>query len=521
MESQHKRHAIFCTAAENNARRYLERVRQWHEAVFPAFGEEVDLFCFIDGQIDDIPELQGMTFITLTPKLGRTNIRRFEGYKRSFGKALETLRDYPFLMLIENDVRLLDIPHIREYWEKHGLYSSIDRKYNFIEAGMLILNDAATREKLMWHYRSPNGINEDEYFETILQKYPFQYPFKSIRQEGDASIDTQGLDYIAQARGMLDTISGAARASQRKKPIRLFLMDEHCPGDILEDTAIVRDLHAAHPEYHINVRTTAPELWENNPHIDRTVTKTNADKVLSVQMPLINQSNQTGVHVLDAIRLWLEDQLDIKIPIGPRMADIHLSDAEKQDTAWFARHGIDLAGLPVWLVTPCGKQDFTTKVWAFDRYQDVVNATRDRIQWVQVGAAEHNHTPLKNVIDLRGQTTHRELCKLMYRSSGVLCGITYLMHLATMPMPNTDRKRPCIVLNGGREPPSFTEYPAHTHLHTIGCLDCCRNGGCWKAKADKDCLHPVTLPTGQTIGKCMDIIKPSDVIAAIDRYLAY
>ena len=64
------------------------------------------------------------------------------------------------------------------------------------------------------------------------------------------------------------------------------------------------------------------------------------------------------------------------------------------------------------------------------RYQDVIDHFRGRILFVQVGANGHHHPKLEGTIDLRGQTSLRELIRLVYHSQGVLCSITALMHLA-------------------------------------------------------------------------------------------
>ncbi|HVA46385.1 MAG TPA: hypothetical protein VNH11_08430 [Pirellulales bacterium] len=127
---------------------------------------------------------------------------------------------------------------------------------------------------------------------------------------------------------------------------------------------------------------------------------------------------------------------------------------------------------------------------------------RGRLVFVQIGAAEHSHPPLDNVVDLRGKTDHRQLIRLVYHSSGVLTGVSYPMHLAAAvpcrPLapqaepasPNRQafhegrdptqiprrsahgvsglRLRPCVVINGGREPPHWEQYPGHQFLHTIG-----------------------------------------------------
>ena len=48
----------------------------------------------------------------------------------------------------------------------------------------------------------------------------------------------------------------------------LILRSFQSPGDIVILTAAVRNLHAAAPgQFQTDVRTSAPALWENNPHL--------------------------------------------------------------------------------------------------------------------------------------------------------------------------------------------------------------------------------------------------------------
>src|SRR5438046_10217921 len=42
------------------------------------------------------------------------------------------------------------------------------------------------------------------------------------------------------------------------------------------------------------------------------------------------------------------------------------------------------------------------------------------------------------------------------------------------------RRRPCVVLAGGREPAHWEAYPDHQFIHTNGALPCCASGGCWE-----------------------------------------
>jgi hypothetical protein len=110
------------------------------------------------------------------------------------------------------------------------------------------------------------------------------------------------------------------------------------------------------------------------------------------------------------------------------------------------------------------------------------------------------------------------------------------MHLAAAieMHPRWKRKtRPCVVIAGGREPSQWEGYPHHAYLHTCGKLPCCDLGGCWKSRTEpleleddpfpkenkSICKHPVTLPGGDVIPLCLDMIKTEDVIRQILEYM--
>lgn len=310
----------------------------------------------------------------------------------------------------------------------------------------------------------------------------------------------------------------------------LFLVNRQSPGDILMLTAAVRDLKASYPELKVNVETSAMELWAYNPHLDRSVTAMNADRFIKAEYPLIHTSNRGAHHFIHGFRMFLEEKLGIPIPQGPLCVDVYLSRREAEDAEWIKKVVGMEAGY--WIINDGAKYDFTAKLWETERFQQVVDATKDYITWVQIGRNEHNHPPLKNVVDLRNKTTHRQLIQLMYRSFGVVTGVSYPMHLATIPMYKCgSRKRPCVVISGGREPPVWEAYTNHQYLHTCGMLPCCDNGGCWKSRItplddndDKNkslCLFPVKTGSGQVIPKCMDLITAEDVIRAVQKYLVW
>ena len=169
-------------------------------------------------------------------------------------------------------------------------------------------------------------------------------------------------------------------------------------------------------------------------------------------------------------------------------------------------------------------------MWEFARFQEVVDRTSDRIRWIQIGAGNHNHKPLENVVNLIGKTTHRQFISLMYRLDGVLTPVSYPAHLSTMQWHNhPGEHRPCVVIAGGREPQQWECYGTHQFIHFCGILDCCKRGACWKSrivklndgsKQDNSlCAHPVTSSSGQVIPKCMDLITTQMVVDRINLYL--
>jgi hypothetical protein len=119
----------------------------------------------------------------------------------------------------------------------------------------------------------------------------------------------------------------------------------------------------------------------------------------------------------------------LRIPVTKFRGDIHLSALEK---SWMSQVEED----PIhwrqdfWIVVAGGKYDFTAKWWDPSRYQRVVDHFAESIQFVQCGESHHYHPRLRGVIDLVGKTDVRQFVRLMYHASGVVCPVTFAMHLA-------------------------------------------------------------------------------------------
>ena len=310
-------------------------------------------------------------------------------------------------------------------------------------------------------------------------------------------------------------------------PEKLVLSCKQSPGDVVMLTAALRDLHLSYPnQFLTDVRTSYPDLWENNPFVTPLSSDDPGVTSISCRYPLINHANQAPFHFLQAYMLFIGRKLGLGFGPTEFRGDIHLSRREWNSMSPMQdRFGTEI---PYWIIMSGGKTDYTTKWWDPNRYQEVVNHFRGRLLFVQVGRSEDPHPGLDGVVDLRGQTTLRELVMLIYHSQGVLCPVTCAMHLAAAVPIHRERRsaRPCVVVAGGREPPHWEAYPGHQFIHTVGMLDCCATGGCWKTRVSpigdgskRD--HPDSLCThvvNNGLPKCMDIITTQDVCRRVEGY---
>ena len=316
-----------------------------------------------------------------------------------------------------------------------------------------------------------------------------------------------------------------------KRRRKLILFNNQSPGDILMLTAAVRDLVTQHSDkFIVDVRTSVPDIWFYNPYLTRVDEKDPQAEVLTMEYPLIQQSNEGQHHFIHGFRKHMEKILNLQINPGVFKGDIFLHPNEKAEVPLVER--ISGKKGPYWIIVNGGKMDYTAKWWNSEYAQAVVDGMPD-VTFVKCGAVApgHKHFELKNVVDLTGKTSFREVIKVVYNSAGIICPVTCFMHLAIAVEPNrqwTRGLRPCIVTAGGREPIQWEQYPGHQYLNTIGMLDCCAYGGCWRSRAErvgdgdeKDnslCSYPIKTAQG-AVPKCMMMIKPEEVVAKIKAYM--
>lgn len=295
---------------------------------------------------------------------------------------------------------------------------------------------------------------------------------------------------------------------------RIVLKNHLCPGDVLVMTAAIHGLVRAHPgKFAVSVDSTCQAIFEHNPDV---VAIAEGAELVEMHYPLVHQSNQRAVHFLEGYCDFLGGALGVKVPCLVNRPLVYLS---RQEKSWVSQVQ-EITGRPTayWVLNAGYKTDYTTKHWP--HYQEIVDRLLGRVLFVQVGRTEHCHRPLRGVLDLIGKTDDRQLIRLVANSQGVVCGTTFLMHLAAA------LEKPAVVLAGGREPRAWNQYPLSTVLGSVGALPCCRQHACWRSRtvalgdgADGDkslCEAPVY--TDPPAARCMALISAEQAAAAVLAY---
>lgn len=312
------------------------------------------------------------------------------------------------------------------------------------------------------------------------------------------------------------------------EPERVRIRTSLCPGDVVVFTGAVRELAEQHPgRYAISVDTPCPALWERHPHV---VPQHPDDRVVEVHYggrdpyASIDWCNQRPVHFAEAWCEGLSRALGLPEVLRPRdvRGCVPLAPEER---VWISQVQ-EITGRPdaYWLLNAGCKSDYTCKLWPTGQFQEVVDRTRGRILWVQVGSEEHDHPRIEGALDLVGKTDLRQLVRLVHHAAGVLTGVSLLQHLAAaVPRPKHAQgfARPAIVLAGGREPQAWNTYRGQHYLHTIGRLDCCKDGGCGRSRVvplGDAASHDTSLCAHVEDGwpRCHRLVTPDLVVALLE-----
>lgn len=286
---------------------------------------------------------------------------------------------------------------------------------------------------------------------------------------------------------------------------KLILKQAQSPGDILTFTRVIADLKENYPDWHIDVRTPCPEIFENNPRL--TSLKEEEAEVFDITYDEIHECGWRQQHWTTAFIHDAEKKLKVPIKQHGILPELWISDEEK---GWInqVKTEFDWSG-KFWLLNAGYKQDNELKKYPY--WQEVVDILNQywegKVKIVQIGHEDHYHPKLKGTWSLVGKTDLRQLIRLAYWAEGTI-GALSLQSVISAAL-----KQPGVVVMGGKEDVRWHLYPHMHYLNTNGCLDCCKWGGCWLGGEIGDCKN---LEDG--VPKCFKLIKPYMIADAVKSY---
>jgi ADP-heptose:LPS heptosyltransferase len=292
---------------------------------------------------------------------------------------------------------------------------------------------------------------------------------------------------------------------------QLIFKQMQSPGDLMMLTVAIRDLHLTYPGwFETDVISCYPEVFFNNKYITY-LPKDQDIKVIDLDYgPYLHDLRKKKLHFSDCFIYMFNERLNLFIRKTCSYGYINLTPYELSKKYFLSKFGLKK---PYWVINAGIKCDIPLKQYPPYLYQKVVNDLNNNSLFycdiVQTGHDHHIHPKLKGVINLVGKTNNlRDYFALIYHSEGCIGPVSLQMHVAAI------FNKPCIVIAGGREEPSWERYNNHIYLHTIGKLDCCRFEGCWK-KSIGECI---TINENQRYAKCMEMISTDIVVTEVMQY---
>ena len=288
---------------------------------------------------------------------------------------------------------------------------------------------------------------------------------------------------------------------------KIILKNGQSPGDILTMTRAIGDLKESYPNYEIDVRTPAMQIFENNPRITLLDEDDPEVEVFNIGYNEINQSGWAGLHFTDAFRHDIEEKLGVPIKKTGIRPELWISDLEK---SWWNQVHVEFGwDGPFWLLNAGRKQDNELK--QYHRYQEVVDLLnkefQGRVKIVQIGHKDHIHPKLRGVLNLVGKTDLRQLIRLAYHAHGTIGPLSLQMVISAA------LEQPAVVIAGGKEGVRWHLYPHMRWLSSNGALDCAQWDGCWLGGEKGRCKHLV-----DDIPLCFQLITPSMISESVMMY---
>lgn len=269
-------------------------------------------------------------------------------------------------------------------------------------------------------------------------------------------------------------------------------------GDLMLSAAI-REIKKAYPEKRVYLtagesfrerllqwlkwkKGTLSPVFENNPYLSRGWIRKGA--------MVIDRSDPRNHYVQEVLpdRYVFKDTQHVvelicrNFGVMPEYIkpDLFFSPQEEERIQGIARH----ISSPFFVVEPNGKTEFTeTRLWFFDRWQQLVDKLQKDITVVQVG--DGSGRSLKNVVDFNGRLTFREAAMLIGSAELYVGTVGGLMHAARA----VDTRS--VILYSGYESPKLAGYAENINIiYGVHCAPC---GLRIKCPYNRKCMDLITL----------------------------
>jgi ADP-heptose:LPS heptosyltransferase len=275
-------------------------------------------------------------------------------------------------------------------------------------------------------------------------------------------------------------------------------------GDVLMWTAVVREMAINKNMSNIQIikhskgkpsKLTKHELFKNNPYICQPLTEDQStvgdeiakvSKVGTLQRIHFGHGHHNGeelFHYLKSFNNTKKTFADnythvitqycrhFNICSDPTLkCEIYFSDSEEKKISSLI--ACKLNNKPFIVIEPHSKREYMS--FPFEKFQNVVDALKDKIQFVQVGL--RTKKKLKNIIDLTGYSI-RESALIIKHSKQLVCPEGGLMHVANAV------GTPAVVLMTGIMHPGLTCYPENYTIWQGADHGPCNLLNCAKCKA--------------------------------------
>ncbi|MHB8206943.1 glycosyltransferase family 9 protein [Mucilaginibacter sp.] len=155
--------------------------------------------------------------------------------------------------------------------------------------------------------------------------------------------------------------------------------------------------------------------------------------------------------------------------------------------------------------TAGAKVPMVNKEWLNERYQEVVDRLSPSYKFVQLG--HKGDFALKNVLDLRGQTTARESAAILKNVLLLVSHVGFAMHLA--------RAVDCraVIIYGGREKPEQSGYDCFKNLYSpIACSPCWLHNKC---DFSRKCMKMIT--TEMVVEAILNELQRGEALLPVDK----